>query len=165
MALGYSNFVYFYSYHCENHRAKWCSWIDRSGEQSNGRGSRGCDQRSAYDTLMGCQYKTGCSSQDRFEEGVKPYLGMIDGLTRMCTGKGFWGMWKSVVPNLILVSNPTIHFFVYERVRIIIADRETSRLCFDFLEFFLMGAIAKTVATFLTSLPGCSISITKRCQE
>jgi solute carrier family 25 (peroxisomal adenine nucleotide transporter), member 17 len=99
----------------------------------------------AVSTRLAVQAKHG------LRKGSKPYLGMIDGLSRMYRREGLLGMWKSVVPNLILVSNPTIHFFVYERVRIImsrIAKRRGSGL--NSLEFFMMGAIAKTVATFLT---------------
>jgi len=76
---------------------------------------------------------------------------MIDGLQKMYRNEGFLGMWNSVVPNLILVSNPTIHFFVYERVRIYmtrVAARRGSGL--TSIEFFVMGAIAKMVATFCT---------------
>ena len=48
----------------------------------------------------------------------------------------------------MLVSNPTIHFFTYERLRIsmskIAAKRGTP---ITSLEFFCMGAMAKAVAT------------------
>ena len=103
----------------------------------------------SYDTL-GPSVQDWLFGSRRFEEGIET-VSWNDSRSENVPQGRFWGMWKSVVPNLILVSNPTIHFFVYERVRIImsrIAKRRGSAL--TSLEFFLMGAIAKTVATFLT---------------
>jgi hypothetical protein len=61
------------------------------------------------------------------------------------------GLWKGVGPNLMLVSNPTIHFFVYERVRIVMASTAQKRgTPLNSLEFFIMGAIAKAAATVFT---------------
>ena len=54
------------------------------------------------------------------------------------------GLYKSVVPNLALVSNPMIQFFAYERVRLAWADWARRRgYPMRSFEFFIMGAIAK----------------------
>lgn len=99
----------------------------------------------AVSTRLAVQAKHGAS------EGKSWYRGMADGLHKMYQREGLIGMWKSVIPNLMLVSNPTIHFFVYERIRIVmskVAKRRGSSL--TAMEFFLMGAVAKTAATFGT---------------
>lgn len=80
-----------------------------------------------------------------------PYKGMWDGLTRCYKAEGLHGLWKGLGPNLMLVSNPTIHFFVYERIRIIMAKIAEKRgSAITSLEFFGMGAMAKACATVLT---------------
>lgn len=96
-------------------------------------------------TQLAVQAKRGTKA------GVEPYKGMLDGLTRCYQEEGLTGLWKGVGPNLMLVSNPTIHFFVYERVRIIMAKAADSRgSSLTSLEFFIMGAIAKAAATVFT---------------
>ena len=101
----------------------------------------------AVSTRLAVQAKYGSKGARR----TGMYHGMIDGLRKMYRSEGLVGMWKSIVPNLILVSNPTIHFFVYERVRIVMSRIAARRgYPMNSLEFFVMGAIAKTVATLLT---------------
>ena len=153
VALGCSNFVYFYSYHCLKIIVQNRYELDSIDPVSNLTvgAVAGVINVLLTTPLWAVSTRLAVQAKKGLRKGSKPYLGMIDGLTRMCRREGFWGMWKSVVPNLILVSNPTIHFFVYERVRIVmsrIAKRRGSAL--SSLEFFFMGAIAKTVATFLT---------------
>lgn len=83
--------------------------------------------------------------------GVEPYKGMWDGLTRCFNEEGAAGLWKGLIPNLMLVSNPTIHFFVYERVRIFMSRLATTRGSpITSFEFFCMGAVAKMIATVVT---------------
>ena len=97
--------------------------------------------------------------------GAEPYKGMIDGLTRCYQEEGLAGLWKGVGPNLMLVSNPTIHFFVYERVRIVMARiAETRKSPLTSLEFFIMGAIAKAAATVFTYPVQVQYLVRKNCQ-
>jgi adenine nucleotide transporter 17 len=81
----------------------------------------------------------------------EPYKGMWDGLTRCYKDEGIGGLWKGLGPNLMLVSNPTIHFFVYERLRVMmqrISEKRGSTI--TSFEFFCLGAMAKATATLLT---------------
>lgn len=90
--------------------------------------------------------KKRAGSRDR-----EPYKGMWDGLTRCFNEEGVSGLWKGVIPNLMLVSNPTIHFFTYERVRIVMSKAAEKRGSpITSLEFFCMGALAKAIATVFT---------------
>ena len=76
---------------------------------------------------------------------------MIDGLIKCYHTEGIEGLWSGVGTNLILVCNPTLHFFTYERVRQYVAQRSKRRgTPITSLEFFAMGAIAKATATLFT---------------
>lgn len=95
-------------------------------------------------TQLATQRKKNTAAADR-------YTGMWDGLVKTYAKGGVGALWKGLIPNLTLVSNPTIHFFVYERCRLIMSKIATKRGSpISSGEFFLLGAIAKTVATILT---------------
>mmetsp|Transcript_9487 Transcript_9487/g.16617 ORF Transcript_9487/g.16617 Transcript_9487/m.16617 type:complete len:323 (+) Transcript_9487:54-1022(+) len=81
----------------------------------------------------------------------KPYAGVADCLKRIVSEEGIAALWKGVGPSLILVSNPSIQFVTYERLRAPMAKLAEKRGSpITALEFFIMGAIAKAVATILT---------------
>jgi adenine nucleotide transporter 17 len=70
--------------------------------------------------------------------------------------EGLQGFYKGLWPSMILVSNPAIQFVVYEQlVRIISRQREKSlptgkKIVLTSSEYFLLGALAKAVATIIT---------------
>ncbi len=79
------------------------------------------------------------------------YKGVADCLSRIASEEGVGALWKGVGPSLVLVSNPSIQFVTYERLRgpmEKLAEKRGSPI--TSLEFFVMGAIAKAVATVLT---------------
>jgi adenine nucleotide transporter 17 len=150
-ALGTSNFIYFY-----------CYKMLKVLVELNSKQTIGPFMNLAVGAIAGVvnvltttplwMVSTQLAVQSRgVKAGVVPYKGMIDGLTRCYNEEGLSGLWKGVGPNLMLVSNPTIHFFVYDRVRLmwdqIAKSRGTPLTSF---EFFIMGAIAKAAATFAT---------------
>ncbi|XP_010262782.1 PREDICTED: peroxisomal nicotinamide adenine dinucleotide carrier-like isoform X2 [Nelumbo nucifera] len=67
---------------------------------------------------------------------------------------GVWGFWKGVFPTLIMVSNPSIQFMLYETLlKKLKGRRTTSKKGNDgvtALEIFLLGAVAKLGATVVT---------------
>ncbi|CAL9177158.1 unnamed protein product [Musa hybrid cultivar] len=67
---------------------------------------------------------------------------------------GFWGFWKGVVPTLIMVSNPSIQFMLYETLLKKIKRRRSLNTKgaegFTAHEIFLLGAVAKLGATIVT---------------
>lgn len=80
-----------------------------------------------------------------------PYKGMLDGLCRCAKEEGISGLWKGVTTNLILVSNPTVHYFIYDRLKLWAAALVDARgKPLNPAEFFVMGAIAKCIATVAT---------------
>ncbi len=89
---------------------------------------------------------TRLSVQGKKAEGK--YLGVWDCLTRIASEEGVAALWKGVGPSLVLVSNPSIQFVVYERLRSTmdeIAKKRGSDI--TSLEFFVVGAIAKVSGT------------------
>ncbi|KAI4299446.1 hypothetical protein L6164_032907 [Bauhinia variegata] len=67
---------------------------------------------------------------------------------------GVWGFWKGVLPTLIMVSNPSIQFMLYEAMLAKLKKkRALSQKGSDgitALEIFLLGALAKLGATVVT---------------
>lgn len=79
------------------------------------------------------------------------YSGMWDGLTRIAREEGVGALWNGTLPSLLLVSNPSIQFVCYERIKTWLTARAQARGSpITSIEFFLMGAAAKAVATILT---------------
>lgn len=71
------------------------------------------------------------------------YTGLLDGIIHIASTEGVKALWSGLVPSLVLVSNPVIHFTVYEALK----RRVTVKSAFS---FFLLSAFSKTVATILT---------------
>ncbi|KAL2558064.1 Peroxisomal nicotinamide adenine dinucleotide carrier [Forsythia ovata] len=67
---------------------------------------------------------------------------------------GVWGFWKGVFPTLIMVSNPSIQFMLYETLLKKLKKRRASsgkaNNDVTALEIFLLGALAKLGATVVT---------------
>ncbi|XP_057476753.1 peroxisomal nicotinamide adenine dinucleotide carrier isoform X2 [Actinidia eriantha] len=67
---------------------------------------------------------------------------------------GVWGFWKGVLPTLIMVSNPSIQFMLYETLlkklkqRRALSKKDNNGV--TALEIFLLGALAKLGATVVT---------------
>jgi len=82
----------------------------------------------------------------------KPYTGLFNALTRIINEEGFTTLWSGSTASVILVSNPTIHFVVYDKVKSYFVENalKTGRKHLTNLEIFNVGAIAKAVATVLT---------------
>ncbi|KAF7816351.1 peroxisomal nicotinamide adenine dinucleotide carrier [Senna tora] len=67
---------------------------------------------------------------------------------------GVWGFWKGVLPTLIMVSNPSIQFMLYESMLTRLKKRRALNTKgsdgVTALEIFLLGALAKLGATIVT---------------
>ncbi|KAL0483634.1 peroxisomal adenine nucleotide transporter [Acrasis kona] len=75
--------------------------------------------------------------------------GMIDGILKIINKEGWKSMWSGCVPSLILVSNPTIQYVLYDMLkRILISYRKKRNL--SALEYFLLGALCKVTSTMMT---------------
>lgn len=74
------------------------------------------------------------------------YPNIISGLRHIFMSEGIRGLWSGTLPSLLLVSNPAIQFMVYESVKRNLSQKGS----FDTYTAFLVGALAKAVATTLT---------------
>ncbi|KAJ6909737.1 peroxisomal nicotinamide adenine dinucleotide carrier-like [Populus alba x Populus x berolinensis] len=81
-------------------------------------------------------YGTGHATQELYDEA------------------GIWGFWKGVFPTLIMVSNPSIQFMLYEtmlkKLKTKCALVKQGDTGVSALEIFLLGALAKLGATVVT---------------
>ncbi|CAB3251714.1 unnamed protein product [Arctia plantaginis] len=71
---------------------------------------------------------------------------LVEGLIELFRKEGAKGLWSGTLPSLLLVSNPAIQFMVYEYLK----RQLKSQGSFHTLTAFIIGAIAKAVATTLT---------------
>ncbi|XP_012523130.1 peroxisomal membrane protein PMP34 [Monomorium pharaonis] len=83
------------------------------------------------------------------ERNNNEYTTLYDGLVHICKYEGLRQLWAGTMPSLMLVANPAIQFMTYESIkrRIIASFGDAQPPAWM---FFIMGAIAKTVATSLT---------------
>jgi len=81
------------------------------------------------------------------------YVSNLDALIQIYQNEGLEGLFQGLVPSLILVSNPAIQFVGYEQMSKIvhhIRKRRGVSLDLGWMEHFLLGAIAKALATIVT---------------
>jgi len=98
-------------------------------------------------TRLKLQFK----SNGKKEDGKEPYKGMYDCLVRVAKEEGVMTLWSSTIASLILVSNPTINFVVYDKVRqIMLKTAKTKNRGLTSGEIFFNGAVAKAIATIVT---------------
>jgi len=73
-------------------------------------------------------------------------------LKKIAEEEGILSLWNGCLASLVLVSNPTINFVVYDKVKQIAMERAKAggRKYLTSFEIFIIGAIAKAVATILT---------------
>jgi adenine nucleotide transporter 17 len=153
-ALAASNFVYFYQYNGLK------AVVKKLQLRNGGSADIGTGTNLAIATVAGVinvfattpfwVVSTRMAVQ-RNKGSDNPYTGMVDGLTRIAKEEGVMALWNGTLPSLLLVSNPSIQFVTYERVRRWMTARSEARgTKISVFEFFLMGAFAKLIATVCT---------------
>ncbi|XP_038676686.1 peroxisomal membrane protein PMP34 isoform X2 [Scyliorhinus canicula] len=75
------------------------------------------------------------------------YKGILDAFRQIITKEGLGTLWNGILPSLVLVCNPGIQFMFYEGLK-----RKASKAGrrIPSLEIFMIGAIAKAIATTVT---------------
>ena len=66
--------------------------------------------------------------------------------------EGWYGLWRGLGPSLVLVINPSITYGVFERLKALILEtrgKDESKILSS-LQVFVLGAMAKTLATVVT---------------
>ncbi|NWZ21647.1 PM34 protein, partial [Asarcornis scutulata] len=75
------------------------------------------------------------------------YKGIIDAFHQIIRDEGVLALWNGTFPSLLLVFNPAIQFMFYEGFKRKLLKRQVELTSLD---VFVIGAIAKAVATTLT---------------
>lgn len=75
------------------------------------------------------------------------YKGIFDAFSQIIANEGVGTLWNGTLPSLVLVFNPAVQFMFYEAMKRK-AGRGGKRI--SSLEIFLIGAIAKAIATTAT---------------
>ncbi|CAH2005784.1 unnamed protein product [Acanthoscelides obtectus] len=78
----------------------------------------------------------------KYKEEV-PFTGLLDGMFHIGSTEGISALWKGAAPSLMLVSNPVIHFTVYEALKRRVKVNSA-------IGFFLLSAVSKSIATLIT---------------
>ncbi|XP_022113509.1 peroxisomal membrane protein PMP34 [Pieris rapae] len=133
-SLSVSNFVYFYTFHA----------LKRSSVGST------AIKDLLFGVIAGSLNVLITSPlwvvNTRMKLGKNNYKSLSAGLIELFKKEGLRGLWSGVVPSLLLVSNPAIQFMVYESLKrnFVAMNR------FNTYSAFIIGAIAKAIATTLT---------------
>lgn len=94
------------------------------------------------------------SPEEILEAMEPPPYGNSHAIQEVYDEAGFRGFWKGVVPALIMVSNPSMQFMLYEtllkKLRQRRATNKNGHKGVTALEIFLLGALAKLGATVVT---------------
>jgi len=141
-SLACSNFVYFYSYNL----------IKSIVKKSTGEFSVSSNLITA--AIAGCiNVLTTCplwvvNTRIKLQKTQK-YDGIVDGLIKISKEEGVGELWNGTLASLVLVSNPTIQFFAYDKLKVMMENYKNSKN-FNSWEIFFLGAIAKLIATILT---------------
>jgi adenine nucleotide transporter 17 len=152
ITLGASNFIYFYT---------------NEGLKVLAHGITGKDRRKvtfndtvlnlgiatiagALNVILTCPLWVVNTRLKIQKEKSKDYMnGIVDGLMNIAKQEGWASLWSGCVPSLILVSNPTIQFVMYDTLRrLLVAYRKKRNL--TAMEYFLLGALCKVISTMMT---------------
>lgn len=95
--------------------------------------------------LQGVKFET-----DKYRDAKKTqYRGIIDAILKIARFEGIAALWNGTKPSIVLASNPAIHFMVYETLKRYFQRTLNIEELSGFL-YFILGAVAKTVATIVT---------------
>jgi len=75
--------------------------------------------------------------------------GSVETFRAIIKTEGVKGLFRGVIPALILVSNPTIQYVAFERLKLI-WERRSSNGTLSGVQVFILGALAKIIATVMT---------------
>ncbi|XP_016350409.1 peroxisomal membrane protein PMP34-like [Sinocyclocheilus anshuiensis] len=144
-----SNFVYFYCFH--SLKATWLQ-----GQRSTpGRDlifgiAAGVVNVLVTTPLWVVNTRLKLQGEKFRNEDIQPthYNGIIDAFVQIMQREGVGALWNGTFPSLLLVLNPAVQLMIYEGLKRQLmrgVHRELSSV-----EVFLIGAIAKAVATTIT---------------
>eukprot|EP00656_Telonema_subtile_P013803 TRINITY_DN17017_c0_g1_i1.p1 TRINITY_DN17017_c0_g1~~TRINITY_DN17017_c0_g1_i1.p1 ORF type:complete len:316 (-),score=88.50 TRINITY_DN17017_c0_g1_i1:263-1210(-) len=92
-------------------------------------------------------------AQTQAAKDTKPpqFSGVWDAVLKIARDEGVSALWNGAVASLMLVSNPVLQFVVYEYIKKVLTPIAQRRgVGIRAIEFFLMAAFSKAVATVFT---------------
>lgn len=134
-SLSISNFVYFYTFHALRKAAK---------TQSSALGDLAFGMLAGSVNVLLTSPLWVVNTRMKFDKYSYPNL--FEGLYIIFKKEGMKGLWSGTIPSLLLVSNPAIQFMIYEALK----RHLESKGYFSSYTAFLLGAIAKAIATTIT---------------
>ncbi|KAM4531661.1 peroxisomal membrane protein PMP34 [Odontesthes bonariensis] len=144
-----SNFVYFYCFHCLKN-----SWLN--GKQSAPTAdlvigiAAGVVNVLVTTPLWVVNTRLKLQGSKFRSADIHPtnYSGILDAFVQIVQDEGVGALWNGTFPSLLLVLNPAIQFMIYEGLKRQLrrgVPRELSSV-----EIFMIGAVAKAIATTVT---------------
>lgn len=144
-----SNFVYFYCFHSLK-----ASWL-RGQKSTPGRDlliglAAGVVNVLVTTPLWVVNTRLKLQGAQFRNADIRPtnYAGIMDAFVQIVNEEGVGALWNGTFPSLLLVLNPAIQFMIYEGLK-----RQLKRGALQDLssvEVFLIGAVAKAIATTVT---------------
>ncbi|XP_012680431.2 peroxisomal membrane protein PMP34 [Clupea harengus] len=145
-----SNFVYFYCFHSLK-----AGWLQGQRAASPGRDLitgviAGVVNVLVTTPLWVVNTRLKLQGAKFRNTDIRPthYTGIMDAFSQIVQDEGVGALWNGTFPSLLLVLNPAVQFMIYEGLKRQLrrgVHRELSSS-----EVFLIGAVAKAVATTLT---------------
>ncbi|KAN0033431.1 hypothetical protein ACTA71_002858 [Dictyostelium dimigraforme] len=141
IGIGASSFVYYY----------WYTLLKSISLKLRNKQELGTIENLAIAALAGCAnvlttlpiWVVNTRLQINSDKGI---VGQFKYIVK---NEGFGGLYKGLIPALILVSNPSVQFVSYEKLRAL-WRRQSGRTKLGGLEVFFLGAIAKLIAGIVT---------------
>ncbi|CAM9320208.1 peroxisomal membrane protein PMP34 isoform X2 [Lethenteron reissneri] len=144
-----SNFVYFYTFNSLK-----TLWLDQRNNSSPGKDMLMGFLSGAVNVLLttpmwvvntrlklqGAKFRN-----ERIEQ--TNYKGMFDAFRQIIEKEGVRALWNGTLPSLVLAFNPAIQFMVYEGLK---RQAASGKMKLNAMDIFIIGAIAKAIATTAT---------------
>jgi len=149
VALGVSNFVYFYTFHGLKHL--WPLALQDAMKDSAFAYIAGTINVLLTTPLWmsAVRIKLQQNFKDREDNQLVAYKGLADCLSGVYRTEGIPGLWRGTIASLLLVFNPSIQFTIYEALK----RYYLSLFQLGFISgpmAFLIGALSKFIATIIT---------------
>ncbi|XP_046659272.1 peroxisomal membrane protein PMP34 [Homalodisca vitripennis] len=141
-----SNFVYFYTFH--GLKAMHAQYTQSAGKDLMFASIAGVINVLTTTPLWVVNTRlkmSGVGHSPGHRSRPPRYSGLVDGLKRISRDEGVGALWNGTLPSLLLVVNPALQMAVYEGIKRRMAGTDLGTA-----GYFLVGAIAKAVATTLT---------------
>jgi len=148
ISLGFSNFVYFYSN----------NMLKAIFKKLTGQKNISIAHNLIVASIAGCiNVFVTCplwvaNTRLKLMKDKKESIGLFSMVYKIAKEEGVLSLWNGCLASLVLVSNPTINFVVYDKIKQIAIENalKSGRRHLTSLEVFIIGAIAKAAATLFT---------------